>query len=343
MKVGIAGASGYGGTELLRLCAGHPDLEVAVATAGAHEGELVGSHTPSLSGVYPQLRYSPTDAVELDGLDLVFCALPHGASQSLVPEILDRSGRVIDLAADFRLRDAALYPTWYGAAHGAPALLAEAVYGLPEIHRDAIRTARLVAVPGCYPTAAILGLSPLLDAGILARPGGAAPPLVVDAASGVSGAGRGASDALHFGTVHEDFVAYGLLDHRHTPEMEQALGVPLLFTPHLAPMVRGILVTAYGRPASSGTTSADALAALRARYDDEPFVVVQDDPPSTKATRGANTVYVSARVDPRTGWVVALAALDNLVKGAAGQAVQCANLVLDLPERRGLDVAGLFP
>jgi N-acetyl-gamma-glutamyl-phosphate reductase len=344
MKVGIAGASGYAGTELLRLCAGHPDFEVAVATAGEHEGEGVGDHTPALAAAYPSLRYSPTVIGELDGLDLVFSALPHGASQDLVPELLDRVGRVVDLAADFRLRDPALYPAWYGAEHLVPELLADAVYGLPELERDRIRSARLVAVPGCYPTAAILALAPLLEAGLVARPGAAVPPLVVDAVSGVSGAGRAARDHLHFGRVHEDFVAYGLLDHRHTPEIEQALGVPLLFTPHLAPMVRGILVTAYGRlPEGRGATTADALDCLRARYGGERFVVVRDEPPSTKATRGSNSAHVSARVDPRTGWVVALAALDNLVKGAAGQAVQCANLVMDLDEDAGLETAGLFP
>ncbi|MBV8463683.1 MAG: N-acetyl-gamma-glutamyl-phosphate reductase [Acidimicrobiales bacterium] len=345
MKVGIAGASGYAGTELLRLIAGHPDLEVAVATAAGHEGEAIAAHTPSLAAAYPSLHYAATDAGTLDGLDLVFSALPHGASQDLVPELLERVGRVVDLAADFRLRDPALYPTWYGEPHRVPELLGEAVYGLPELEREAIRGARLVAVPGCYPTAAILGIAPLLEAGLMARPDAATPPLVVDAASGVSGAGRGAKEQLHFGTVAEDFVAYGLLDHRHTSEMEQALGVPLLFTPHLAPMVRGILVTAYGRPgpAAGSATSADALAALRSRYAGEPFVVVVDGSPSTKATRGSNAVHVSARIDARTGWVVALAALDNLVKGAAGQALQCANLVLDLPEDRGLSTTGLFP
>jgi len=345
VKVGVAGASGYAGTELLRLCASHPDLDVVVATAGGHEGEGVGVHTPALAEAYPQLRYAATEASALDGLDLVFCALPHGASQALVPELRDRVGAVVDLAADFRLRDQDLYPAWYGEAHRAPELLPAAVCGLPELHREAIREARLVAVPGCYPTAAILALAPLLEAGVLARPGGGTPPLVVDAASGVSGAGRGAAPHLQFGSVHEDFVAYGLLDHRHTPEMEQALGVPLLFTPHLAPMVRGILVTAYGRPGGGAhlPSSADALDVLRQRYAGEPFVVVAEAPPSTKAARGANTVHLSARVDSRTGWVVALAALDNLVKGAAGQAVQCANLVLGLPEELGLPSAGLYP
>jgi N-acetyl-gamma-glutamyl-phosphate reductase len=348
VKVGVAGASGYAGAELLRLCAAHPRFEVAVATAGEHRDESVGTHTPALAGAYPRLAYSATDAAELDGLDVVFLALPHGRSQELVPELADRAGLVVDLAADFRLRDPALYPVWYGEEHRAPDLLSRAVYGLPELFRDEIREARLIAVPGCYPTAAILALLPMLDAGLMARPGPGVPPLVVDAASGVSGAGRGAKDHLQFGSVHEDFTAYGLLDHRHTAEMEQALGAPVLFTPHLAPMVRGILVTAYGRAAgdsgdSGGATTRAALDALRRRYEGEPFVVVVDQPPSTKATRGSNAVHISARVDPRTGWLLVLSALDNLVKGAAGQAVQCANIALGWPDDLGLPVAGLFP
>jgi N-acetyl-gamma-glutamyl-phosphate reductase len=345
MKVGVVGASGYAGTELLRLCASHPELEVVVATAGGHEGQSVGAHTPALAGAYPRLVYSATNAADLDGLDVVLLALPHGHSQMFVPELMDQSGLVVDLAADFRLRDPGVYSVWYGEAHRAPELLSRAVYGLPELHRDAIRGSRFIAVPGCYPTAAAIVLAPLLEAGLIARPGPSAPPLVVDAASGVSGAGRGASEHLQFGSVQEDFVAYGLLDHRHTAEMEQSLGVPILFTPHLAPMTRGILVTAYGRARTrpAAVTTADALDALRARYEDEPFVTVVDEPPSTKATRGSNSVHVSARVDPRTGWLVALAALDNLVKGAAGQAVQCVNIALGWPEGLGLPQAGLFP
>ncbi len=231
----------------------------------------------------------------------------------------------------------------------APDLLGRFVYGLPELHRDRLAGAPLIAAPGCYPTAALLALAPLARAGVLALPsaaGSAPPALIVDAASGVSGAGRAPKDHLHFGAVDEDFVAYGLLDHRHTAEMEQGLGAPVLFTPHLAPMVRGILATCYGRPAGGADTPAgtdDVLAILHRAYDDEPFVVVTDDPPSTKATSGSNCAHVTARVDPRTGWVVALCAIDNLVKGAAGQAVQCANLALGLPEVTGLPMAGMYP
>ena len=345
MKVGVVGASGYAGVELLRLCAGHPELEVVVATAGGHRGQAVADHTPSLAAAYPTLVYAPTEVGELDGLDLVFLALPHGQSQHLVPDLIPNVGAVVDLAADFRLSDPSLYPTWYGETHSAPELLDRFAYGLPELHRDDLRGARLIAAPGCYPTAALLALAPLVRVGALALPGAPADPtpaLIVDAASGVSGAGRAPKDHLHFGAVDGDFVAYGLLDHRHTAEMEQGLGAPVLFTPHLAPMVRGILATCYGRPAAALTTD-DALDVLHQAYDGEPFVTVTQASPSTKATLGSNSAHVTARVDPRTGWVVALAALDNLVKGASGQAVQCANLALGLPEVTGLPLAGMYP
>ena len=339
MKVGIAGASGYTGAELLRLLSGHPQLEVGVATAHSHAGLPVGGHTPSLRAAYPGLAYDETSVAALDGLDLVFCALPHGESQKFVPELRGRVGRIVDLAADFRLKDASLYPQWYGEAHTAPDLLAGAAYGLPELFRDELGGATLVAAAGCYPTSAGLALAPLLRHGLVEAHG-----IVVDAASGVSGAGRGPKESLHFGTVDEDFTAYGLFTHRHTPEMEQILGAEVLFTPHLAPMVRGILATCYARPAGSATpTTETVMGALHDAYDAEPFVLVIDDPPSTKATAGSNVAHVTARVDPRTGWVVALCALDNLVKGASGQAIQCANAALGLPEATGLPVAGMYP
>ena len=346
MKAGIIGASGYTGVELLRLLACHPDIDVAVVTAHSHAGQLVGEHTPSLAAAYPGMVYEaagPEAAPgldNLDGLDLVFCALPHGESQRMVPALRDRVGVIVDLAADFRLRDAALYPTWYGEAHTAPELLAQAAFGLPELFRSGLAGATLIAAAGCYPTAAGLALAPLVRAGLV-EPSG----IIVDAASGVSGAGRGVKESLHFGTVDEDVVAYGLLHHRHTPEMEQILGASVLFTPHLAPMVRGILATCYARPAAgAGTLStADVMGALHAAYDEEPFVVVTDGPPSTKATSGSNCAHVTARVDDRTGWVLVLCALDNLIKGASGQAIQCANIALGLPETVGLTIAGLYP
>jgi len=339
MKAGIVGASGYTGAELLRLLAAHPAFEVAVATAHSHAGESVGAHTPSLAAAYPGLLYEENDPGLLDGLDLVFCALPHGESQRIVPDLRGRVGRIVDLAADFRLRDASLYPRWYGEEHAAPALLTEAVYGLPELFRPGLAGATLVAAAGCYPTATGLALAPLVKRGLV-EPSG----IIVDAASGVSGAGRGLKETLQFGTVDEDFVAYGLLTHRHTPEMEQILGAEVLFTPHLAPMVRGILATCYARPAAGqALSSASVMDALHEAYDDEPFVVVTDDPPSTKSTAGSNVAHVTARVDARTGWVVTLCALDNLVKGASGQAIQCANAAVGLPETTGLPVAGVYP
>jgi N-acetyl-gamma-glutamyl-phosphate reductase len=241
---------------------------------------------------------------------------------------------VVDLAADFRLKDPALYPTWYGEAHPAPELLAEFAYGLPELFRSELQGADAVAAPGCYPTAAALALAPLVRAGLI-QPDG----VVVDAASGVSGAGKGKHP---FSGTDANFAAYGLLDHRHTPEIEQASGATVLFTPHLAPMSRGILATCYARPTGS-TSTAEVLAELRRAYEGERFVHVGDEPPSTKATTGSNCAHLTARFDPRTGWVLVLCALDNLVKGAAGQAVQCANLVLGFDEGAGLPLAGLYP
>src|SRR5487761_562568 len=288
MKVGVVGASGYAGTELLRLCAAHPAFEVAVATAGSRAGERVATHTPSLAAAYPSLVYAAAEPAVLDGLDAAFLALPHGESQRLVPDVAGRVGVVVDLAADFRLKDPGLYPQWYGEAHAAPQLLASFVYGLPELPRGEVAAASAIAAPGCYPTAAALALAPFT------RAGGIDPdaPVVVDAASGVSGAGRGASDRLPFGAVDEDFSAYGLLTHRHTPEMEQVLGATVLFTPLLAPMTRGILATCYARPVA-GLSQDEATALLRDFYSGHPCVVVSDASPSTKATLGSNCAHVS--------------------------------------------------
>ncbi len=337
MRVGIAGASGYAGAELLRLCAGHRDFEVVAAGADTQAGQPVAALYPSLAGAYPNLEFSKVGAPDLAELDVVFLALPHGESQELAPALVGRVGLLVDLSADFRLRDAGAYPRWYGHDHVAPELLAEFVYGLPELFRPPLAGARLVAAPGCYPTAAALALAPLVRAGAVADNG-----VIVDAASGVSGAGRKLSPTTHFNTANEDFTAYGLLNHRHTPEIEQASGAQVLFTPHLAPMNRGILATCYARPATELNTD-DVLAVLRDAYVDEPFVVVSDRSPSTKATLGSNCAHVTARVDPRTGWVVSLCAIDNLVKGASGQAVQCANIALGLPEATGLSAIGVYP
>lgn len=337
VQVGVVGASGFTGAELLRLCAAHPDLDVRVATGDTQAGARVGELYPSLAGAYPELTFTPYDPGVVAGLDLVFLGLPHGASQGIVPDLLGTVGHVVDLAADFRLQDASLYPQWYGEAHTAPELLPSFAYGLPELFRDEIMSAAHVATPGCYPTAAALALAPLVRSSVVVTTG-----IIVDAASGASGAGRPAKANTTFCAVDEDFTAYGLLDHRHTPEMEQVLGASVLFTPHLAPMNRGILATCYARP--TGATSTAALLELqRAAYADEPFVVVTDGSPSTKATLGSNCAHVTARHDERTGWVVAIAAIDNLTKGASGAAVQCANLLLDLPETTGLPIAGVYP
>ncbi len=337
MRVGIVGASGYTGAELMRLAASHPEMEVVLATGDTQAGTAVAELYPSLRPVYGDLRFEPYTPEAVDGLDVVFCGMPHGASQAIVPEVKDRVKWVLDLSADFRLKDPAAYPQWYGAEHTAPELLADFAYGLPELFRDELVGASGVAVPGCYPTAASLALAPLVRAGLVETTG-----IVVDAASGVSGAGRALKHTSHFCTVDEDFAAYGLLDHRHTPEMEQVLGAQVLFTPHLAPMTRGILATCYARP-TSATTTEEVLATLTDFYADEPFVQVIEGAPTTKAVLGSNSAFVTARADERTGWVLALCAIDNLVKGASGQAVQCANLLAGLPETTGLPLVGTYP
>ena len=337
LKVAVFGASGYAGAELLRLAANHPAMDVVLATADTQAGGRVADLYPSLAAAYPSLVLTGADPGEADGLDLVFLALPHGASQHLVPSLMERNGTVVDLAADFRLADAAMYPRWYGEEHHHPDLLARAVYGIPELFRESLPGARLVAAAGCYPTAAALALAPLARTGFIEKTG-----VVVDAASGVSGAGRVPKPHTHFNAVDEDFTAYGLLDHRHTPEIEQAAGVQVLFTPHLAPMNRGILATCYARPARDRPGN-DPLKVLGDFYAGEPFVVVDERSPSTKATLGSNCAHITARLDPRTGWVVAIAAIDNLTKGAAGQAIQCANISLGLEQTSGLPVTGLYP
>ena len=338
IRIGIVGASGFTGAELLRLAAGHPYFEVAAVAGDTQAGNAVRDLYPSLAAHYGGLRYCAYEPDAFVGLDAVFLGLPHMASAPVVADLYKRVGCVLDLGSDFRLLDPALYPQWYGAEHPMPELLGEFPYGLPELGRDAVRGAAGVAVPGCYPSAAALALAPFSRGGHIDTDG-----VVVDAASGVSGAGRSPKPNTTFATVDEDFVAYGLLNHRHTPEIEQVTGCSVLFTPHLAPMVRGILATCYARPTASGFTSADALSVLADFYAGEPFVVVDEASPHTKATLGANTCHLSARVDPRTGWLVVLSALDNLMKGASGGAVQCANVALGLPETSGLAITGLMP
>ena len=343
VAVGIIGASGYTGAELLRLIAAHPHFELAYATGDSQAGVPARQLYPSLAVAYPDLVFEPYDAARAAGLDVVFLGLPHQASLTIAAELQGKVGCVVDLSAAFRLKDHTLYPRWYGFAHDHPELLGDAVYGLPELFRDDLPGASLIATPGCYVTASSLAIAPLVRRGLI-EPNG----VIIDAASGVSGAGRSLKHGSLFCTVDEDFTAYGLLTHRHTPEIEQNLAhvagasAQVLFTPHLAPMNRGILATCYARPTGAVTTDS-VLEVLHAAYDAEPFVTVRTDPPSTKATLGSNAVHVTACADERTGWVVAVAALDNLTKGASGGAVQAANVALGLPETAGLPTVGLYP
>jgi N-acetyl-gamma-glutamyl-phosphate reductase len=333
IRTAILGASGYVGGELLRLIAAHPELVPAKLFGDSKAGQSLGTVHPHLAAAYPDAIIEKFGGA-LDGIDLVFAALPHGHSQRVTAEILERGVTFVDLGADFRLDDAATYERWYGDPHQAPELLGRFVYGIPELNRDAIRGARAVAAAGCYATAAILALKPLVDAGLVER-----DSLIVDAASGVSGAGREAKEATGFSTVDGSFAAYGLLNHRHTAEMEMAIGATVLFTPHLVPMTRGILATCYG----SATGSSDPLAVLRDAYAGEPFIHVTDQPPASKWVAGSNGAQLTARYDERTGRVVALSAIDNLGKGAAGQMIQCANLMLGLDESAGLTPIGVYP
>lgn len=338
VRVGIIGASGYTGAELLRLCAQHPEIEVVCATGDSQAGTLASMLYPSLAAAYPNLVFEEYSPERFIGLDVVFLGIPHEAALEIAPQLFGKVGCLIDLSAAYRLKDASLYPQWYGFTHTQPELLSQAVYGLPELYRSQLAGARLIATPGCYVTAASLALTPLVRAGTISHEG-----VIVDAASGVSGAGRALKHSSLFSTVDEDFTAYGLLDHRHTPEIEQVTGAQVLFTPHLAPMNRGILATCYARPASKDVTTASLLAALATFYKDEQFVVVRPTSPSTKATLGSNSVHITARFDERTGYVMVIAALDNIAKGASGGAVQSMNVALGLQESLGLSNVGVYP
>lgn len=348
LRVAIVGASGYTGAELLRLVAQHPRFRLVAATGDSQAGSLAASTYPSLTAAYPDLVFAEFDADSIDGVDVVFLGLPHEASLELVPQLMGRVGCIVDLSAAYRLKDSSLYPQWYGFEHDQPGALGTAVFGLPELYRPHLAGAPLVATPGCHVTAATLALAPLVSAGLVAPTG-----IIVDSITGVSGAGRALKHTSQFCTVDEDVQAYGLLDHRHTPEIEQVLTDALvgaggdgkcqvLFTPHLAPLNRGILATCYARP-TGASTSEQLLAAMARHYRDEPFVVVRPTSPSTKAALGTNTSFLTARYDQRTDTVVAICALDNLCKGASGGAVQAANVALGLDEAAGLQKVGLFP
>ena len=341
IKIGIVGGTGYTGVELLRLLATHPQSELVAITSRAEAGRPVADLYPNLRG-HVALAFSEPDPAVLAGCDLVFFATPNGTAMQMVPGLLDAGVKVIDLAADFRLRDAALWSQWYGMEHACPELLAEAVYGMPELNRDMIKAARLVANPGCYPTATALGFLPLVENGLVDT-----SSLVADCKSGVSGAGRGANAAMLMGEVGESFKAYGVAGHRHLPEIRQTLGwvgdkpVGLTFVPHLLPMIRGIHATLYGRL----TAEADLQALFEERYADEPFVDVlpPGSHPETRSVRGVNHCRIAVHRPQGGDTVVVLSVIDNLTKGAAGQAVHNMNLMFGLPETTGLNHVALLP
>ncbi|MEW6501700.1 MAG: N-acetyl-gamma-glutamyl-phosphate reductase [Thermodesulfobacteriota bacterium] len=344
IRVGIVGASGYTGAELVRLLVNHPAVELTLATSRQYAGKPLSQAFPHLAGRCTLIcRDLPVE--EYAGMaDLFFTAVPHQTAMGLVPRLLAAGKKVVDLSADFRIHDAAVYEAWY-QAHTAPELLASAVYGLPERHRAAIKGAKLVANPGCYPTSVILGLAPLLAAGLIDP-----ETLVVDSKSGTSGAGRGAAVGTLYCEVTDGFRAYKVAEHRHTPEIEQELAklagkpVTISFTPHLVPMSRGILSTIYAK-ALKTLPQAELDSLYQEYYKEEPFVRVLPPGalPATQYVRGSNYCDLAARFDKRTGRVIVLAAIDNLVKGAAGQAVQNMNLICGLPEGQGLEVVPFFP
>jgi N-acetyl-gamma-glutamyl-phosphate reductase len=347
IRVGIIGATGYVGAELIRLLSRHPDAEIVGLQGRAREAEPIGATHPHLAATGLEVNAT------LPPVDAIFLALPHGAAAGLVPELAATGTTIIDLGADFRLRDPADYPRWYGFDHPAPELLDDAVYGLPELHRAELASLRsaaraIVASPGCYPTTTLLALAPLARAGLIGD-------LVVDAKSGVSGAGRDPKPDMLFGEVNESVKAYGVGGHRHVAEIEQELAwlggssgvtnpgaAAVDFLPHLIPMTRGILSACHVRPTRS-VDQAELDALYDTAYADEPFVTVVAQPPATKHVTGSNHVRVHVHHDPRTGRVLAISVLDNLVKGAAGQAIQAFNIVHGLDETAGLDQLPLAP
>jgi N-acetyl-gamma-glutamyl-phosphate reductase len=343
LKVAIIGASGYTGLELLRLLLRHPHAEVVAATSRREEGKPLADIFPLLAG-QTNLRFVAPQAPEVFAADLVFAALPHQAAMAAIPALLAQGKRVVDLSADFRLRDAAVYEQWYGP-HEAVAFLAQAVYGLPELRGAEVASARLVANPGCYPTATLLGLAPLLAKGLIDP-----DTIIVDAKSGVSGAGRGLTLGSLFCEANEGLKAYKVGEHRHTPEMEQEMSwlagkpVTITFTPHLVPLSRGMLATTYAR-LSAKVTEDDIRSLYQEFYAGKPFVRLcpAGATPNALFVRGSNFCDVGLKHDLRTGRIIAMSAIDNLVKGASGQAVQNMNIMCGFPERAGLEALPLAP
>ncbi len=322
--VHVIGGAGFAGAQLADLVARHPHFELGQITARADAGKR-------LVDIYPQYRVAkelvPYRADDIAAGEFAAVAYPHAEAAQVVSELIDRGARVVDISADHRLRDLALYDEWYGFTHPRPDLVAEAVYGLPERYREQIRTARLVANPGCYPETAILGLLPLRDH---------LADVVVDAKSGVSGAGRTPTDTVHFSAVTESVLAYKVYAHRHRPEIEQELGTQVTFTPHLVPVDRGLLATCYARLTGGPSTQDALMDTYRAFYDGHPFVEIVDAPPGMRAVQHTNYAQIHPRLDPRGGRVTVLSVLDNLGKGAATQAVQNLNLMAGRPEGEGL-------
>ena len=333
MRIAVVGGSGYAGAELLRLLASVPDADVVCVTGDSSAGTTLGELHPSLRGLYPNTVVAPTASV-LDGdVDVVFLALPHGESQKWVPQL--RGSTVVDLGADYRL-DVASYEKWYGHTHGDPEGVCDARYGLVERYREQLAGASLIAAPGCYPTATTLAVAPFSDVGLIDG------LVTVNALSGVSGAGRAASDRYHFPRISGGAEAYGLTGHRHTPEMEREIGSLVHFTPHLIPISRGMLVTATAHLVREMSND-EAYECLAETYRHDPCVIVRRDPPSAKDALGSNAIHVAASVSPRTNQLVMMSSLDNLGKGAAGQAIQAWNVARGMPELVGLSLAGVAP
>ena len=335
IKAAVLGATGYAGAELVRILSGHPDVEIVYLASHSYAGKKFSDIYPGMRTVCDMTLSEDDVSKAAENADVLFMALPAGiASEAVTPELLGKCV-VIDLGADFRLHDAAVYEAWYRKEHKHPELLDEAVYGLPEIHREDIKGKRLIANPGCYTTCTILTLYPLVNNDLID-----ASSIIVDAKSGTSGAGRGEKLGSMFCEVNESIKAYGVASHRHTPEIEQELSLAagydilLQFTPHLVPMNRGILSCCYAR-LKPGVKEDDIKKAY-SMYNGEPFIRVSDDLPETKYVKGTNMVDISFRLDKRTGNIIALGAIDNLVKGAAGQAVQNMNIAFGLPETEGL-------